>query len=107
MTVTCPSCGSRNRVPATRLGDKAHCGNCKKDLLPMGKPAVVESASEFDELVGQAALPVLVDFWASWCPPCRAVAPEIEKLAEERAGQVVVAKVDTEALPEVAGRFGI
>jgi thioredoxin len=67
----------------------------------------VRSAEEFDELVQGAGVPVLVDFWAAWCGPCRMVAPELEKLANERGGKVVVAKVDTDALPDVAGRFGI
>jgi thioredoxin len=67
----------------------------------------VKTAAEFDELVRDAPAPVLVDFWADWCGPCRAVAPELEKLAEARSGKVIVAKVDTDALPDVAGRFGI
>jgi thioredoxin 2 len=107
MIVECASCAQQNRVPAGRLADRAHCAACKAPLLPLAKPVTVRSATEFDELVQQAGVPVLIDFWAAWCGPCRMVAPELEKLASDRVGKVVVAKVDTEALPEVAGRFGI
>ena len=107
MIVPCPSCSRDNRVPAGRLGERARCAQCKASLLPLAQPVAVGSAQEFDELVHNAKGPVLVDFWATWCPPCRAVAPELAKVASERAGSVVVAKVDTDKLPEVAGRFGI
>ncbi len=107
MVVDCPSCTKQNRLPAARIGDRAKCARCKAVLLPMRSPVAIASASDFDELVQSSPLPVVVDFWAAWCGPCRMVGPEVAKLAEQRAGQVVVAKVDTDALPDVAARFGI
>jgi thioredoxin 2 len=107
MIVQCSSCKAQNRLPAARLKDRAHCAACKTPLLPLDHPVPVGSAQDFDELVRDATGPVVVDFWAAWCGPCRMVGPELEKLAQQKAGTVVVAKVDTEALPDVAGRFGI
>ena len=75
--------------------------------MPLSRPLAVKSPQDFDELLRDAPGPVLVDFWATWCAPCRTVAPELEKLAGKRAGDVIVAKVDTDALPSVAARYGI
>jgi thioredoxin 2 len=107
MIVACRHCARSNRLPAARLGDRAKCAACKEPLLPLAKPVAIASAEDFDELVRDAKVPVLVDFWADWCGPCRMVAPELEKLASQHQGRLVVAKVDTEALPAVAGRFAI
>jgi len=107
MEVPCSSCSARNRLPAKRLLEKAKCAQCKAALLPLARPLALASAHDFDELVRDSPLPVLVDFWAAWCGPCRMVAPEMEKLARDRSERLLVAKVDTEALPTVAQRFGI
>jgi thioredoxin 2 len=107
MIVTCSKCSTANRLPAARLRDKAKCAACKMALLPLARPIGITSKDDFDELVRDAPGPVLVDFWAAWCGPCRVVAPELEKLAGKRAGEVIIAKVDTDALPQVAERFGI
>jgi thioredoxin 2 len=105
--VTCAACSRPNHLPAARLQDKARCAACKAPLLPLNRPLNISSAAEFDELVKNAKAPVLVDFWAAWCGPCRMVAPELEKLASSHAGRTVIAKVDTDAQPELSARFGI
>jgi thioredoxin 2 len=107
MIVECSSCWRANQLPAKRARDKARCAACKAQLLPPAHPIALASAKDFDELVREAPGPVLVDFWADWCAPCRMVAPELEKVAGEGVGRVIVAKVDTEALPDVAARFAI
>ena len=107
MIVACHTCQKSNRLPAARLSDTARCGGCKSALSPPSQPVTVRSADDFAELVRDSPVPVLIDFWATWCGPCRMVAPELEKLAQARAGALVIAKVDTDALPQVAGRFDI
>ena len=98
MEVSCPSCARRNRVPAKRLNERAKCADCKAALLPLARPVPLASEQDFDELVREAQLPVLVDFWAAWCGPCRMVAPEMEKIARAQAPRVIVAKVDSRCL---------
>ena len=107
MIVPCSSCSASNRLPAARLGENARCAACKTALLPLAHPVALRSSQDFDEVIANSPEPVLVDFWAQWCGPCRAVAPELEQIARQRSGSVIVAKVDTDALPDVAARVGI
>jgi thioredoxin 2 len=106
MIVACAQCGKQNRVPYANLGKETRCGECRADLGAPGHPVEVSRSSTFDVLVG-ARVPVLVDFWAPWCGPCRMVAPELTKVAASMRGSAVIAKVNTDMLPDVAERFGI
>ncbi len=105
--VKCPSCGKTNRLPFSALDKTTRCGQCRTPLPAPDSPIEVPSAEAFDALVRGASLPVVVDFWAPWCGPCRMVAPEIEKVARAAAGEILVVKVNTEALPELGDRYGI
>ncbi|HKQ68614.1 MAG TPA: thioredoxin TrxC [Polyangiaceae bacterium] len=107
MIVPCSSCGTPNRIPPERLGRQAKCGKCKQALTPGLHPYPLASSAEFGELIGKSPVPVLVDFWAPWCGPCHTVAPELENIARERKGQVMVVKLNTEEHPDVAARFAI
>lgn len=106
---TCPACKRENRIPARKLDARARCGDCKSLFLPFDHPYNVPDAAMFEELVRDAPLPVIVDFWADWCGPCHMVAGELKKLAHLHSGDIVVAKVNTEVglLRSIAARFNI
>ena len=101
----CPACRQRNRIPFGTA--QARCGRCKADLPPPAEPIDVPGADMFDALVSSVTQPVVVDFWAPWCGPCRMVAPELERVAAANAGRLIVVKINTDQVSELGERFGI
>jgi len=103
--IACPHCQATNRLPAGRIDDAPDCGRCGQPLL-QGQPITLSDA-DFDAVVGATRLPVLVDFWAAWCGPCRMMAPAFEQAGRQLAGRALLVKVDSDANPQLSARFGI
>jgi thioredoxin 2 len=104
---SCSSCGRANRLPFAALTKTIRCGNCHTPLAPPAEPIEVTDSASFDAAASTSALPLLVDFWAPWCGPCRMVAPELQRVAQANAGRYLVVKVNTDEITDVAARFRI
>ena len=104
-TLACQFCGQLNKVDLSRQADRPKCAKCAKPFL-VDRPVKV-TEENFDATVLKSEVPVLVDFYADWCGPCRVMAPVLDEIAAARAGKLLVAKVDTDASPTVSRRYGI
>ena len=103
----CPTCGQLNRLGYQKLGQEFRCGKCHAELSPPAEPVEIESEPVFDAVTTHSSLPVLVDFWAPWCGPCKMVAPELVKVAAEGSGRFLVIKANSDVLPGPAQRYRI
>ena len=105
--VTCPSCGQQNRMPYAALMKSIRCATCKAMLNAPGDPIDVPDSAAFHAAASESSLPLIVDFWAPWCGPCRMVAPELERVAQGARGRYLVLKVNTDAVTDVAAEYRI
>jgi thioredoxin 2 len=107
VVLKCSSCGQRNRLAFARLHVENRCGKCQTPIKPPAEPIETSDAATFDAAIADSQVPVVVDFWAPWCGPCRMVAPELAKVAARQAGKYLILKVNTDAIPELGDRFRI
>jgi len=104
LNFVCPDCSAVNRVPVQRLSDSPVCAKCKTSLIPAHPVELTDQT--FEKFISRSSLPVVVDFWAGWCGPCRSMAPQFEKAASQTSGRVVLAKLNTES-NRAGDRFNI
>ncbi len=107
MLRTCPACGAHNRIPPTKLAAVGKCGKCGAALPASAAPIDVGDVATFDAIVAGSPVPVVVDFWAPWCGPCRMTAPEVKHAAADLAGRAVIVKIDTDKVPALAQRYQV
>ena len=107
VVMACGTCGQKNRVAYGHLGAAAKCGRCKNTISATATPLEVSTTADFDRLVAQSSIPIVVDYWAPWCGPCRMVAPELAKVAARSGGKFLVVKVNTDAMPDLGERYRI
>jgi thioredoxin 2 len=107
VVVTCASCSKANRLRFETLDRHTRCAHCKTMLQPAGSPIEITRSQDFESAAQRSVLPILVDFWAPWCGPCRMVAPELERVARANAGRYLVVKVNTDVLTDIAEKFRI
>jgi thioredoxin 2 len=107
IVMACSNCGKKNRLAYERLGDPVRCGQCKEPLPQPGEPIELHSSTDFDRVVSKASIPVVVDYWAPWCGPCRMVEPEMQKVAARQAGKMLVVKVNTDEVVDLGQRYNI
>ena len=105
--VSCAKCGRANRLAFAALNRTTRCGQCKNPLSPPDAPIEINDAATFDAAAAHSVIPLVIDFWAPWCGPCRMVAPELERLARSTAGRYLIVKVNTDTQTELAERFRI
>lgn len=105
-TIECDECGSMNRVPLARLNQHPKCGKCNK-ALPLGGGPITVTDANFEKTVSTSPVPVIVDFWAPWCGPCRMIGPVLEKLAGEMSHDVLIAKLNVDENPQTAAKFSV
>lgn len=105
--MACPSCTTTNRLKYEALDRTIQCGKCHTRLSAPSAPIEIHGTGLFDQLLAKATIPVVVDFWAPWCGPCHAMAPQLEQAARQLAGRALVVKVNTDVEQELGGRYRI